>query len=68
MWLSLAAFAVAGALVGWDYWARLEAERRLKPYFESEATLETNMRKWPSRPKGTGPRAQRVRSAAAEKD
>jgi hypothetical protein len=52
--LSLAAFAAAGALVAWDYWARWEEERRLAPYFESERILEANMRKWPESPKGTG--------------
>ena len=66
--LSLAAFALAGALVGWDYWARREEERRLAPYFESERILEANMRKWPARPKGTGPRAGRMRSADTGKE
>jgi hypothetical protein len=66
--LSLAAFAAAGALVGWDYWARLEEERRLAPYFESERILEAAMRRRPPLPKGTGARAPRPGPADTGKE
>jgi hypothetical protein len=60
LWLSIAAFVTAGGLIAWDYRARIEEERRLEPYFRSEAILEAARNKWPDSIRGSKDRARRA--------